>query len=186
MISEEQSCGKNSKRLVKLHPHVFHPERDLNIRICDPATFQVIVESTTSHYHVEGSYAKNGSVLGSVGYSRAFFELHEGAIYMHQGKQYLVTHLNLDSLLAKCIPVRVPYYTSAHNDFQIDILRKFYGHEVCGFGMVTVKCTVSGFVKLFRDVGGGRTRVVWGGECSLPQLVSRIINDSGICLMFGV
>jgi hypothetical protein len=181
--------------VCRLHPFITHPAREVNIRSCEPATFQVIVEAFASHssspdtgtgglqYQHQHQHSTTvpghgsesvlgGSVLGHVGYSRAFFELHEGAIYLHQGRQYLVTHLCLQALFAKCIPVRVPYYTAAHNDFQIDILRQLHGNEVCGFGMVTVKSNVSGYSKVFRDSGGSGRRSVWGGECSLPQLVS--------------
>ena len=111
-------------------------------------------------------------MLGTVGYSRAFFELHEGAIYLHQAKQYLVTRLCLHSLFATVLPVRVPYHTAAHTHFLIDVLRQLHGREVCGFGMVTVKSNVSGYSKIFGSSGGGGSgRAEWGGECSLPQLV---------------
>lgn len=174
--------AKYCRSVYKLHPYITNPARDVNLRACDPATFQVIVEAFVSH-NMNGSGTNiltNGSVLGNVGYSRAFYELHEGAIYLHQGKQYLITHLSLDSLFAKCIPVRVPYHTAAHDHFQIDILRQLHGNGLCGFGMATVKCSVSGYVKIFRD-GGNGSRVVWGGDCSLPQLVSFKYFDRGIC-----
>ena len=51
-------------------------------------------------------------VIDSLGYSRAFYELFEGAIYMHRAKQYLVHQLDLSSKRALSRPVRVGYYTT--------------------------------------------------------------------------
>lgn len=110
-------------------------------------------------------------MLGNVGYSRAFYELHEGAVYLHQGRQYLVTMLCLEALFARCTPVRLPYHTAAHSHHHIDVLRRLHACGVCGFGMVTIRSSVTGFVKIFREGGGSGSRAVWGGECSLPQLV---------------
>lgn len=53
--------------------------------------------------------------LTSLGYSRAFYELFEGAIYMHRAKQFLVHKLDLGSKRALCKPARVGYYTACRS-----------------------------------------------------------------------
>ena len=53
-----------------------------------------------------------GMVIDSLGYSRAFYELFEGAIYMHRAKQFLVHQLDLSSKRALSRPVKVGYYTT--------------------------------------------------------------------------
>lgn len=159
--------GGRSDVMYVLHPSVTHPEREVNIRSCDPATFSVVLErhSSTSQLITRS----DAPVLGSVGYSRAFFELFEGAIYLHQGKQFLITNLCFSSLTASCIPVKVAYYTSAQNDFNVDVVRQLDGGDAHGFGILRVRSNVYGFRKVFRE-GRGKSRSVWGGECSLPQL----------------
>ncbi len=47
-----------------------------------------------------------------LGYSRAFYELFEGAIYMHRADQYLVKKLDLIRHKAYCTPTKVDYHTS--------------------------------------------------------------------------
>jgi DEAD/DEAH box helicase domain-containing protein len=65
----------------------------------------------------------NGREIDSLGYSRAFFELFEGAIFMHRAKQYLVSALNLSSAVAHTRPVSVNYITSALNKTSINIIK---------------------------------------------------------------
>ena len=62
-------------------------------------------------------------MIDSLGYSRAFYELYEGAIYMHRTIQYLVTKLDLIAHVAHTIPVKVKYYTSASNKTTVNIIK---------------------------------------------------------------
>lgn len=87
-------------------------------------------------------------VLGKVEYSRAFYELFEGAIYLHQGKQYLVTVLNIVGLFAYCRPVNVGYYTAASDHMNVEITKQLQGNPFVGFGAVNVRLSVSGFSKV--------------------------------------
>jgi len=41
----------------------------------------------------------------------AFFQIHPGAIYLHQGESYLITELDLVRHTAAAIPISVNYYT---------------------------------------------------------------------------
>lgn len=172
--SDQSGRGRSEGRLSVLRVHwaVSQPARDVNIRVCDPATFQVVLRGTVS------SPTGSACVLGNVGYARAFSELHEGAIYMHQGKKYLTTHLCFTSLSATVTPTRVPYYTEAHSHLQIDLVRKLHAcdGDVCGFGMVRVTSGVTGYSRVY---GGGRTE--FGGKCSLPQMVSEEVLRFARC-----
>jgi hypothetical protein len=53
--------------------------------------------------------------LSLSGYSRAFYELFEGAIYMHRATQFLVHKLDLACKRALSKPVRVGYYTQCRS-----------------------------------------------------------------------
>jgi DEAD/DEAH box helicase domain-containing protein len=53
----------------------------------------------------------------------AFSRVHPGAIYMHQGENYLVTELNLQKGQAVLMEARVDYYTQAHERSEINIMR---------------------------------------------------------------
>ena len=91
-----------------------NPARSVNLRHIDPVTISIYDDSIndTSERQID-----------SLGYSRAFFELYEGAIFMHRGAQYLVHKLDLASSAAHTRPVNVNYYTSARNKTSINIIR---------------------------------------------------------------
>jgi DEAD/DEAH box helicase domain-containing protein len=55
----------------------------------------------------------------------AFSRVHPGAIYLHQGENYLVTELDLVKAQATLMQARVDYYTQARERSEIDIIRSF-------------------------------------------------------------
>eukprot|EP00602_Paraphysomonas_sp_CaronLab_P011722 CAMPEP_0185040162 /NCGR_PEP_ID=MMETSP1103-20130426/37910_1 /TAXON_ID=36769 /ORGANISM="Paraphysomonas bandaiensis, Strain Caron Lab Isolate" /LENGTH=977 /DNA_ID=CAMNT_0027579351 /DNA_START=919 /DNA_END=3852 /DNA_ORIENTATION=+ len=150
------------KRLVQksdeLHVHSSCASeliKRVNLRMIDPTSFQVI--------------DKTGSepvILGIVEYSRAFYELFEGAIYMHQGRQFLVIELNIKSLCAFCKQVRVGYFTDASNRTSIETTRQLQGNILVGFGSMSVRNTVWGYRKVWLKNGYSE----WGGNCTLPEM----------------
>jgi DEAD/DEAH box helicase domain-containing protein len=55
--------------------------------------------------------AETGSLLGLVELERAYLTVHEGAVYLHLGEQYLVRELDLGARTALVEPFRGDYYT---------------------------------------------------------------------------
>jgi DEAD/DEAH box helicase domain-containing protein len=55
--------------------------------------------------------AETGSLLGLVELERAYSTVHEGAVYLHMGEQYLVQELDLEARTALVEPFRGDYYT---------------------------------------------------------------------------
>ncbi len=53
----------------------------------------------------------------------AFSRVHPGAIYMHQGENYLVTELDLQKGRAVLVEAKADYYTQAHERSDINIVR---------------------------------------------------------------
>ena len=64
---------------------------------------------------------ETGSVLGLVERERAYAAVHEGAVYLHLGDQYVVRTLDLDAGLAIVAPARVDWYTQAQKETQTAI-----------------------------------------------------------------
>lgn len=91
-----------------------NPARLVNLRQIDPVTIAIYDDT------IEDALERQ---IDSLGYSRAFFELYEGAIFMHRGKQYLVHKLDLASCVAHTQPVDVRYFTSARNKTSVNIIR---------------------------------------------------------------
>ncbi|MGQ9571138.1 MAG: hypothetical protein ACUVUQ_09945 [Thermodesulfovibrionales bacterium] len=74
------------------------PHRDVGIRaIGDP--FNII--------------DKSGKIVGELSGARVFRDAFHGAIYLHRGRQYLVTALDVEKKKIICHDVDVNYYTQA-------------------------------------------------------------------------
>ena len=94
---------------------------------------------------------RDGSIVGTVDAARACSATHEGAIYLHQGKPYRVTKLDLDDRVATVEPSDGEHYTQARTKVDISIVDTDTvlpfgtdGAEVC-VGSVEVISQVTGY-----------------------------------------
>ncbi len=122
-----------------LTPSVARPAGEINIRSTSDRNYAIIDAS------------QGYELLETVDASVAFFQIHTGAIYLHQGESYLVNELDLESRVAVVSPATVPYYTQARELTDIRIL-KTQGEKDCSgtracLGGVDVTNTVVGFRK---------------------------------------
>ena len=62
-------------------------------------------------------------MIGEVSLERATFEVHDGAIYMHEGETYRVDRLDLEQHIASVTPVTVDFYTNADGDTEVEVLQ---------------------------------------------------------------
>ena len=60
--------------------------------------------------------AETGTVLGIVERSRAYSTIHDGAVYLHLGEQYLVKRLDVDARTALVTRANVDWYTQAKKE----------------------------------------------------------------------
>jgi DEAD/DEAH box helicase domain-containing protein len=65
----------------------------------------------------------SGRVLETLDRSQAFREAHPGAVLLHQGEQYLVRSLDLDTRTVRVSPVEVDYYTRPLKSVHIRVER---------------------------------------------------------------
>jgi DEAD/DEAH box helicase domain-containing protein len=117
----------------------------------------------------------DGRLVGTVDASRAFEQLHPGAIYLHLGQQYRVLSLELDERAAYVEPVAVDEYTQARSDMQVTVLaideQRTAGRAQLSLGAVEIATQVVGYER--HDT---RTRQVIGRDAlDLPpsRLVTR-------------
>ncbi|MBA3348388.1 MAG: DEAD/DEAH box helicase [Actinobacteria bacterium] len=85
-----------------------YPAARVSLRSGEPDSFTV----------VDG---EAGTVLGLVDLARAWSTVHEGAIYLHLGEQYLVRQLDLEARTAVVTPATVDWYTQAKKETQTAI-----------------------------------------------------------------
>jgi len=93
--------------------------------------------------------AGSGEVLGSVEAARAFATVHEGAVYLHMGRSYLVAALDLAGRRALLEPFSGEYFTQAKRESMTLIERPLERREALGvtlwFGEVVYSETVVGY-----------------------------------------
>src|ERR671918_2168200 len=101
--------------------------------------------------------ADTGAVLGTVDESRAFHQVHPGALYLHQGEQYEAAELDLDRWVALVRPSDADWWTQARDVTDIDVLSVLdeskLGETPMFFGNVRVTTQVVGFQRKLHITG---------------------------------
>jgi len=138
LLAELGQEGRLKKRQEKyyLSPSITYPAQDINIRATSGQNYAVI----------DG---REGYLLETVETSVAFFQVHPGAIYLHQGESYHIKELDLARHIAWAEPKSVDYYTQT---MEIDDIRitRMLDKKACHtvevyFGDVDVTNVVVGF-----------------------------------------
>jgi len=138
MLVELEQEGRLKRREVRWHPapSIFYPAQDINIRSTSGQVYAVI----------DG---QDGQLLETVEASVAFFQVHPGAVYLHQGESYLIKELDLARRIAWVEPRPVDYYTQTMEIHEIRIKKQLKENDCHGvkvyFGDVDVTITVVGF-----------------------------------------
>ncbi|MEW6522111.1 MAG: DEAD/DEAH box helicase [Bacillota bacterium] len=106
---------------------------------------------------------KSARVIGEVDRFSAPLLIHEEAIYIHEGNQYHVDHLDYEAKKAYVRPVEVDYYTDANLAVSVEVLEQFQAEGNRAYGEVTVRALVTMFkkIKLFthENAGSGPVRL---------------------------
>jgi DEAD/DEAH box helicase domain-containing protein len=88
-------------------------------------------------------------VIGTIGAGRVFSECHVGAVYLHRGRQFLVTDLDLDGQRVRVRAVDAPFFTRALSDKETEILSRDAARPAGHFrllrGRLRVTTRVTGF-----------------------------------------
>ncbi|XP_047311928.1 uncharacterized ATP-dependent helicase YprA isoform X2 [Impatiens glandulifera] len=93
------------------------PSRAISIRAIESERYKVIDK-------------KKNDVLEEIEESRAFFQVYEGAVYLHQGKTYLVTELDISSKTAFCQETDLQYYTRTRDYTDVEVSRLAYRAKI--------------------------------------------------------
>jgi len=135
---EGQGILRQRNRRWYLSPRIAYPSQGINIRSTSGETYAIVDRSTSS-------------LLETIEASVAFFQVHPGAIYLHQGESYLVEELDLANHTALVVPTSAAYYTQCKDITDLHIV-KVIRSKSCGqvrvyLGEVEVTTTVVGFKK---------------------------------------
>jgi len=136
---EQQGQLRERHQLWFLSPTIAFPAQEINIRAASAQSYAVL------------DISRGGQLLETVEAANAFFQIHPGAIYLHQGEAYLVTALDLAAHTAYVVPSDASYYTQTRDITEIRILKtleqKKAGVMNVYLGQVEVTTTVVGFRK---------------------------------------
>ena len=115
------------------------PAGDFGLRNIDKAKYKLINKETNKE-------------ITQMDELQAFREIHKGAVYMHDGVQYEVLQLDLESRTAYAMPFLGDYYTMPNSNTQIqvlhEIMEKEYARLKIGFGDVNVEDSIHMYKKL--------------------------------------
>lgn len=89
-----------------------YPSQYVNIRNINEDTFAVIDVTNNKN-----------TVMEEIEARRAGFEIYEGAIFIHQGRTYLVEECNIDKRYAKVHLVRVDWTTTQRDYTDVDVIK---------------------------------------------------------------
>ena len=102
-------------------------------------------------------------VIGEVDRPSAMTLVHDEAIYVHDGRQYHVDHLDWEELKAYVRPVDVDYYTDAHLAVDLKVLEEWDSAGATAYGEVAVAYLATLFKKIrlhtHENIGWGKIRL---------------------------
>ncbi|HEY7661022.1 MAG TPA: DEAD/DEAH box helicase [Actinomycetota bacterium] len=139
-VADLEARGELRRRRTTLH-HVSResPHRRVDLRSTGGGRYSIVIEDT-------------GELLGTVDGSRAFWQVHPGAIYLHQGEQFAVRELDLDGRVALVSRADPDYYTQSRDITDIEVVRADERAELPGavgstYGVVRVTNQVVAYAR---------------------------------------
>ena len=103
----------------------------------------------TKAFNSDNSKFRRQKPLGSIDLHRAFYETHEGAVYLHHGETYVVGKFDHEKRFVEVNPERVSYFTRARSHKSTEILEITQTRNVwncrIGLGRLQVTDQVTGF-----------------------------------------
>jgi len=137
---EMERQGLLRKRSDKWYypPGMAYPSQSVSIRSTSGKNYSII--NTVEN-----------CMLETIESAMAFYQVHPGAIFLHQGDNYLVTKLDLESKVALVEPAEVNYYTRTTELSDLRIIKETQ-RQLCGpvgvcLGEVEVNSSVIGYRK---------------------------------------
>lgn len=88
-----------------------YPVGEFSMRNIDQNKYQLLNKET-------------GKNITEMDEEQAFHEIHEGAVYMHDGEFYQVVHMNLESKIVEAVPFHGNYYTVPGCETNIRIIHR--------------------------------------------------------------
>jgi len=135
------------------------PTREVSLRTTEAGPITISCQTS------DGS----SQVLGEIDRATAPLWVHEGAIYLHEGQQYLVRSLDWEAGLAVVEPASVDYYTEASQSTRIDIQRTFAEVELPNMRLAHGEVMLTSKASRYRRLHLESQEHLGWGEIHLPE-----------------
>ena len=117
------------------------PHRDVNLRGTGK-NLPILLEKTKKNLQ---------NTIGDIDKHRSYFETHEGAVYLHRGKSYIITRFDYENGIVEAKRKDVHYYTKARSSKFTMIIKQLDSCRVkgtsVGFGKLRITEQVTGYDK---------------------------------------
>ncbi|XP_054806101.1 uncharacterized protein LOC129308773 isoform X2 [Prosopis cineraria] len=161
-LSYEQSSDSSTRIWNYIGPQKL-PSHAVNIRAIETIRYEVVDQ-------------QRKKVLEEIEESKAFFQIYEGAVYLCQGKTYLVEKLDLSNKVAFCKEADLKYYTKTRDYTDIHVIGGNIAYPVkistdvfpktnARADLCKVTTTWFGFYRIWR----GSNQIFDSVDLSLPQ-----------------
>ncbi|MCB2211398.1 DEAD/DEAH box helicase [bacterium] len=117
-----------------------------------------------------------GRLIGKVNGWQALIECHPGAVYLHHGNDYLVTHLDLGKREAVAQKSDVPWYTQARSEKDTEILEVFESRETDRYKVSLGKLKVTQRVVGYERRSTASREKISDHELDLPPVVYETVG----------
>ncbi len=107
-------------------------------------------------------------VIGEVDRVSAPLLLHEGAVYIHEGRTFLVSRLDWENALAEVQPAEVDYYTDASEVVDLEVLEVFDADETSSARRAHGRVRLTAQATSFRKVKRYTHETLGYGAIDLP------------------
>jgi len=108
------------------------------------------------------------TTIGQVDHASAFWMVHPGAVYLHEGQAYLVEELDPEQHIARLRAADVDYFTQPHSETMVQLLGKTDQAQARGTTKVHGEISVTTQVVGYRKVRWFTQEHLGLGEVSLP------------------
>ncbi|MHC4223236.1 MAG: DEAD/DEAH box helicase [Planctomycetota bacterium] len=132
-----------------------YPAEDVSLSAADVDYFVVIDED-------------RNTVMAQVDRSDAMTQIHEGAIYGHQGEQFLISRLEYDDRRAYAKRINPDYFTEAEVDVDVRVIHADQQSRGLGFGLHRGEVGVKTLATVFKKIKFYTRENVGAGDIALP------------------
>lgn len=123
---------------------------------------------------------ESGEILGEIDNSRALKECHDGAVYLHRMKTWLVQKLNLEAKEVAVSEKNVPYYTKPLTTKDTEILSIVENRCVLGCSLYRGELKVTEKVTGYQKRNKGTSKLINTIPLDLPE---QVMETTGIWLV---